>query len=358
MDQESYERHKRVVFYGAIALILTVFFYYLFFRLLLPGFAAWLVALLLQPMIGSLSRWTGLGRKPVAVILYLLILGLIAVLLVILCNRLYREVRELLSYLSGNGDSLTFRVREMVDSLLKRFNFIENADEIGTVITDLMSTAVSSLSAKLTAFLGGFVSKLPGTLFSTLIFLMAAFYLTVDFEGFERKINGLIPKKAARIVGNLRGKLSKTVVGYIRAYLIILSITFVELLISFSILKIRYTLLLSALISLLDILPAIGVGTVLVPWAGICFLSGNPGRGIGLLIVFGIVAVLRQIMEPHIVGSQLGLSPLLSLLSVYAGYRLAGVVGILLAPIGAILIREIYLLYGKGNSERPAATGR
>ncbi|MGM9680398.1 MAG: sporulation integral membrane protein YtvI [Eubacteriales bacterium] len=358
MDQESYERHKRYVFYGAITLILALSFYFLFFRLLLPGFVAWLVALLLQPLIGMLSRWTGLCRKPVAIVLYLLILGLLAVLLALICNRLYREIRELLSYLTGNRDSLTVKAGELVDRLLKRFDFIKNADEISTVITDLLSTAVTGLSAKLTAFLGGFVSKLPGTLFSTLIFLMAAFYLTVDFDGFERKINGLIPKKAARIAGNLRGKLSKTVVGYIRAYLIILFITFVELLISFSILKIRYTLLLSALISLLDILPAIGVGTVLVPWAGVCFLSGNPGRGIGLLIVFGIVAVLRQILEPHIVGSQLGLSPLLSLLSVYAGYRIAGVVGILLAPIVAILIREaIQLFTGEKRDETKASGG-
>ena len=119
------------------------------------------------------------------------------------------------------------------------------------------------------------MTGLPEKLFVLLIFLMAAFYLTLDFDRTEQKLASLLPARFVRVFGNIKGRLSRTVIAYIRAYLILLLITFAELLLAFSILRIRYALLLALLISLLDVLPAIGVGTVLLPWAGFCLLTGG-----------------------------------------------------------------------------------
>lgn len=344
MNQTTFQRHVRYAFY-ALAVTALILSGYLIAKLLFPIALAWLLALLLQPLIRCLTRLTRLPRKPVSVVIYVLILLALSTLFSFLFNRLYKEVAGLVGYLADNGDSLIASAKGMLDGFLKKFGFLSNADQISRFLIEVLGDTLKTVTNRLTGWLGSLVTGLPEKLFVLLIFLMATFYLTLDFDGIERKLNALLPRKFVRVFGGIKGRLSRTVIAYIRAYLILLSITFAELLLSFSILRIRYALILALVISLLDILPAIGVGTVLLPWAGYAFLTGSAGRGVGLLIVFGVVTLVRQIIEPHIVGAQLGLSPLLTLISVYVGYRISGILGVLIAPIITIVIQEIFTVY-------------
>lgn len=344
-EETDFQRHVRYAFYTVVIAALIFAGYFVIVKLLLPIVGAWLVALLLQPLIRWVTRHTGFSRKPVAVAIYILILTVLSTLFIFLFNRLYREAAGLVSYLAENGDSLIDSLRKMLDGILSRFGFESESGSVGRYLISLLGEALQNITSNLTGWLGMVVTGLPDKLFALLIFLMSTFYLTLDFDRTEQKLSALLPEKFVRVFGNIKGRLSRTVTAYIRAYLILLLITFAELLLAFSILRIRYALLLALLISLLDVLPAIGVGMVLLPWSVFCLLSGNTARGIGLLIVFGVVSIIRQIIEPHIVGSQLGLSPFLTLVSVYVGYRVSGILGLLIAPILAILIQEILSLY-------------
>lgn len=352
-NETSFQRHVRYAFYALAAAALIFVGYYLIAKLLFPIVLAWLLALLLQPLIRFVTRLTRLPRKSVSAVIFVLILSALSTLFIFLFNRLYREVAGLVGYLAENGDSLIDAAKGKLDGFFQRFGFLSNADEISRYVIGVLGQSLQNLTAGLTGWLGAVVTGLPEKLFVLLIFLMATFYLTLDFDKTERKLNALLPNQFVRVFGNIKGRLSRTVIAYIRAYLILLAITFGELLLAFSLLRLRYALLLALVISLLDVLPAIGVGTVLLPWAGYCFFSGEPGRGISLLIVFGAVTLIRQIIEPHIVGSQLGLSPFLTLISVYIGYRISGLFGVLIAPILTILIQEIFALYFTKNQPDP-----
>ena len=114
--------------------------------------------------------------------------------------------------------------------------------------------------------------------------------------------------------------------------------------------RVSYSFLLALVISFVDILPVLGVGSVLVPWAVFSFVSGRWNFGIGLLIIYGCVTVVRQIAEPKIVGGSIGLHPLATLVSMYAGLKLLGVTGLLIGPVTAIIVKSLFDVTQKGKT--------
>jgi predicted PurR-regulated permease PerM len=129
---------------------------------------------------------------------------------------------------------------------------------------------------------------------------------------------------------------------YIKAYLIILLMTFSELLIGFFILKIPYALTLASVIAIIDILPVLGVGTVLIPWGIVLIILGDSFLAAGIFILYGIIWVVRQIVEPRIVGKSMGLSPLITLAAMYIGYSSIGYGGLFVFPIAAMILKCLY----------------
>jgi len=128
-------------------------------------------------------------------------------------------------------------------------------------------------------------------------------------------------------------------------------LTLGELTLGFLLLRVEYPFLLALLAAALDILPVFGVGTVLLPWALFCLLTGGILRGVGILVLYAVITVVRQIAEPHFVGKSIGLHPILMLIAFYVGIRLFGVAGILLGPLCAFVIKAIFD-YTRGNEAR------
>lgn len=137
-------------------------------------------------------------------------------------------------------------------------------------------------------------------------------------------------------------QLKKAMGGWIFAEFKLACVAFGILLLGFWLLRIQNPLLWAGLITLVDIFPVLGVGTVLLPWAGICFLFGNGARGVGLLAVYAVVWLTRSILEPKLVGKGLGLDPLLTLMATYAGWKLWGIAGLLLAPILTLATMQLF----------------
>ncbi len=340
--ESKYQKHRAMFFYAAL-FVLAVLAIFAGIRLLLPFGIAWLLALLLQPLISWLTRFTGLRRGAVSVILLLLLLCGGGALLFYLGGRMVLELKKLAEQLGSQAEQIGewfYRMTEMLKDKLPVMGAMESEDWI-SFGSGLLKDAVTKLSGKLTSTAGAVLMRLPEFIFMLIIFLMAAFYLCADFEKISRYLSSLLPHSAVRKLGKLKRQIFSTTIGYLRAYFILLLITFGELLAAFLLLKIEYALTLAVLIALLDALPAIGVGTVLLPWALIAFLMGNWKRGVALLVIYAVVTVVRQIAEPHVVGAQLGLHPLATLIAVYAGYKLAGILGLLFAPVGAILVRGL-----------------
>ncbi len=347
MKEDRYKKHKAICFYAAVFIVITVASFYIITRLMMPFVIAWIVALMFRPLIDRCVRRTGIPRKIISTVMLMIVLSLVLYSAAALIDRGYGELKRLAEYLANNSESIVSTFTGFGKKIMNKFHVGSDidVDYINSMAKRVLENSVASLSAKLTSWVASFFVKLPEIIFVTVIFIMASFYISADVDKVNKYISSLFPERLARRLGSFKNKILNTAARYLRAYLILLCITFVELLISFLILKIDYALLLAAIIALLDILPAIGVGTVLLPWAAILLFRGNIKLAIALIVVYVIITVIRQVAESYIIGTQLGISALATLFAVYVGFRIAGILGMVVAPLAALLIKNAISLY-------------
>ena len=317
----------------------------------LPFLIAWAVGLVIHPMAVKVSERLHLPRKLCAVVLMLLLLSLITLLIVLAADRLFYEIQRLLEWMERDGAVLgerlaawIERMRQVIERipLLNHLRRIEGLEQLlnnaGTLVTDMIRGTLSELSTKIPEWIGAMVRAVPSVMIFWVVTLVACFYFSLDLEDIHRAMRGFLPTWLAERVPVWKRRVGEIVRQYVRAYLLILVITFLELYTALSILGVDYAFLIAFLTALIDILPVFGVGIVLVPWAVVLLIDKQFYVGFGLLITYAIIMVVRQIIEPRVVSGSLGLHPLLTLFVMYVGYRLFGILGMMLAPLFAILV--------------------
>ena len=186
-----------------------------------------------------------------------------------------------------------------------------------------------------------FATSLPGLFIKIVLLVISTYFITLDYEKLTGFVLRQLRGKGKDIILQVKNYVIGTLFVCIRSYALIMFITFVELSIGLSIIGIRYAVLVSALISIFDILPVLGTGGIMIPWVLVSLLQGKIGTALGLLIVYVAITVIRNIIEPKIVGGQLGLHPVVTLASMFAGVQLFGVVGLFGFPIGLSLLRHL-----------------
>ncbi len=186
------------------------------------------------------------------------------------------------------------------------------------------------------------VQSLPSLAFSFFIWVLATVFLAGDLPRVVGFLYKLIPARFHGAVGELRVLCGGTVAKMARAYLLLMGITFSELCIGLWALRVDGALWLSALIALVDILPVLGVGTVLLPWAAVAALTGDVRFGAWLAVLYLVITVVRNLAEPRLISRRVGLPPAVTLLSLYVGLRAAGAVGLLVAPLAVTVAAEVW----------------
>lgn len=322
----------------------------------LPFIIAWGLAILIKPIAHKVSVALKIPRKLCSAILTILLIAILGGILYLAINRLIYESERFFIRLSEDSDLIGDAVGRFFDklsaigngnspileSLLKIEQFREFWENIDVVIPNVITSAVSSLTSSIPRALLGFIGKLPSFLIFLLITLISCFYFTSDIDLINAKAVSLFPKKIQHKIPDIKNHLLVKVSGYLRAYFILLLLTFGELLVGFSVLRVSYPLLLALVVSILDILPLLGVGTVLIPWALIEILfMKDYYMGIGLFIIYVIITIVRQITEPKVVAGSLGLHPLVTLISMYAGLKLFGFFGIIIGPFSLLIIKSV-----------------
>jgi sporulation integral membrane protein YtvI len=209
------------------------------------------------------------------------------------------------------------------------------------MISEFIKNMLLRLGNTLTSFLGAFIINTPSAFISIIVSLVACIYLSMDFKNIASSLLSVFPKSLSSSIESLKAKFEKSYKGYIKAYLILFLITFSELFLGLWILKRRYAFLTALIIAAVDILPVLGTGIILVPWGILMIIEQNFFVGFGLLTLYAIVIIVRQVTEPYFISESLGLHPLLSLFSMFAGLKLFGIIGMLFAPPIAILIKEV-----------------
>ena len=191
-------------------------------------------------------------------------------------------------------------------------------------------------------FASGFFGKAPGIVLFIITSILASFMSAGDLPAIRDALRSRLPEKWRTRLEKLLTHLKVSLGGWLRAQFKLMGVMFLLVTAGLAILGVDYPLLFGLIVALVDALPVFGTGTILIPWSLTQFLQNDLRRGIGLLILYGVAALSRQALEPRLVGKQVGLHPLLTLLALYTGFRAAGVAGMILFPIGVIFLKQLW----------------
>ncbi len=345
MDQDYRRAANITVIVIGIAAALWLFFKYTL-SAVMPFLLAALIAGIVSSPAKCISKRLRLPYKLVSFTLVLLLFFAAITLIYVIISRLAFELSSLVDRLSSDPDLIENTIGELMEKLnskdskwgvLQSIVDSETLKNLGIDIGKMMSSAISSIASSLVSFVSSTVMKaissVPSLLLSLIVFFIAAFYFATDSGTISSGLLSFLPDKWQKKLPHLKLKLIKTLTGYLKAYLLIMLITFLEVFVGLSVLGAEYAFILALIVAIVDLLPILGTGTVLVPWSVFAFLGSDIGLGIGLLVLYGVTIVVRQIIEPKIVGKAVGLHPLATLASVYIGLELLGFAGIFIGPI-------------------------
>ena len=321
-----------------------------FGRPLLSLFAPFVAALVaaagLNPPVKWLQRQLGLPRGGVTLVLLVVLFGLlgggVALLVCAAGNELGTLVQNWDSLLAGLEGAM-----DQTEALFARFltlvppQITQVVRDTGEELLAWLGQVVPSALTDLAALAGQKAMGVPSPVVALLMFVMATYFLTADYPYLRtRAIQGM-DEGALRFLGQIRATALGAFGGYLRAQLLLTVGVFFILLAGFLITRQSYSLLLALGLALLDFIPIVGAGTVMVPWAVFTLFTGDHAMAIRLMVIWGLIAVFRRVMEPKFVGDQTGLSPVQSLVSIYVGMKLGGVAGMILGPILLLILLNL-----------------
>ncbi len=341
------EKKKRflisAVYYLTIAAIVFLVLKYAVF-VVMPFLIGFTTAAILNPAVRFLCRRFDMRRRPTALLILLLFYATIGMLATVLAVRLTVMIGEF----SGRLPSLWSEIVEpalvkgfdTVNGLLSKFDGHENS-AFAETLTGLFNSAknslggaVSDISVRVLAWLSGFAAAVPRFVVELLFAVISSFFFIIDYEKLLVFAKSILPSRAVGMLTELRNKFFTTVIKYLRSYALIMLITFAELFFGLILMGTENAVILALIIALLDVLPVVGTGAVLIPWALVELIRGYVGSGVGLLVLWAVITVVRNIIEPKIVGKEVGLHPLLTLISMFVGSKLFGFLGLILLPVG------------------------
>ena len=368
------ERRKQFIvnfLYFAIILGVIVLLTRYALGALMPFVIALLVSLLLKPAVALFHEKLKVPRGIGGIVLVVLFYALIGFLLAIIGVQLFSAAKSfflllpslyidvIAPWFSNLFASLQTFVGKLDPDTAAAYNAV-----VSNVTTSLGDTVIN-VSKQVVGWVTNLTLKTPGFLLKLLITVIATIFLTVDFPKIKAFVMRQLSVRMRDLFHNARVQLGHTLWSYTRSYALILIITFTEIALGLSIIGANNALGIAIVIALFDILPVVGSGLVLLPWTIFTLFSGDLKTGIGLGILYVVVIVVRQIMEPKIVGDRVGLHPLVTLLSMVLGTYLFGGIGLLGLPITVALLHalnkqgaiHLYKLFDDNADGSEAAAG-
>ena len=323
-----------------IALKLSIFY--------MPFLVAFIISLIIEPAIKKMMEKTKLSRRTSSIIIFLLVSVVILGLLTWGIITIFSESSSLLQGLNDYFDKAYMQFQ----SLIQSFNFdkIHVSDEVLNVIQNSTTDILIAISNWLRNILTGLievVTSLPSIAICIGITVIALYFICVDKIYILDQIEHHLPKtwmiKMQRHLKDLRTTLG----GYLKAEATLVLVSFIITLIGLYILEfagfnIQYPLLMALFIGFVDALPILGSGTVMIPWAIICGLNGDINLGIAIIVLLIVMSIARQFLEPKLVSKNIGVHPIFTLIAMYTGFKVIGIIGLLIGPIVLIIIKNIF----------------
>lgn len=314
--------------------------------LFMPFLLALVMAWVLNPMIKKIQRRLRLSRGVLSLVLITLLFAIAGGVLAALVYSIATELASLASNWQTIWASLLDVIRELEQFLSDLFARLP--DQVGQAANGLLEELVAWLQETVPGMLtrvgsaaGSFAFSLPSFVIALVIFIMASYFITSDYPRLRVMLTDRLSPGLHSFLGNVKRTAVAAFGGYVKAQLILSAVIFFILLVGFVVIRQPYSVLLAFLLAVLDFIPIIGSGTVMVPWAVIDVFTGDWRHAVELMVIWGVVALFRRAAEPKVVGDQTGLSPILSLMSIYVGMKLGGVLGMILGPVLCMVVLNI-----------------
>ncbi len=337
----------KVIVSLAFSLVGTLLFLYLGYKLLgffMPFVIGWFIAYIASPVVNWLEKRVKIVKKLGSVIMIVGVLAAVCFIIYFIISTLWKEISFLIQDMPGMYRDLESGLSQIGNSMEGVFGKLPDGVQEGwhTMVAnfdEMMGELMSRISEPTVSAAGRFAKSIPSVLIATIVTFISAYFFIAEREDVIRWSKKVAPDALVSRMTMVMDNLKFAVGGYLKAQLKIMVVVYIILVVGFIILNIHFSFLLGLLIALLDFLPFFGTGTALIPWAIYQFFMGNYKLVVGLVILYAVTQLVRQLIQPKLVGDSMGLRPLLTLFLLYTGYKIGGVFGMIFAvPIGMIVI--------------------
>lgn len=314
--------------------------------LFLPFLLAFVAATLLAPLVQKFAKRVG-GWNFWSMLFVVLMLLAVTGILVYAGYYLVSQVTDLIRSWTSIREGITDMLNQVSQFLSNNVHFTSTDTE--EYILGHLQDGLSWLTGKISTWaptvvvgVSNLASGIVSFLISLLFFIVAAYFMTADYPGLRKRLIAWVPDIIRPHMRHVKEAAGSAMFGYLRAQLILSGVVLVIVFVALLIFRQPYSLLIAIATGIIDIMPFFGSGAILVPWGVICLLVGNLKKAVFLLILAFALFLFRKLAEPKVVGNQTGLSPLLSLISIYVGMKIGGVAGMILCPIACMVVIGLY----------------
>ncbi|MFJ7637534.1 sporulation integral membrane protein YtvI [Peribacillus sp. NPDC097225] len=319
-----------------------------------PFIIAMIIAFLMNPLVTFFEKKAHLPRGLAVFVSLLLIFLIFAGLITLLVTEIISGTNYLAGVIPEHIETIVDYIETLIATKIiplynqttAMFNtldqdqqdtILKNIQNIGESITTGVSGFIQTFLKNIPAIIGWF----PTTVTALLFTLLGTFFISKDYDRFGRMTGNVLPNKLFSGAKRLFRDLKRALFGFIRAQFTLVSLTTVTILIGFLILGVKYSITIALICGLVDIIPYLGTGTIFIPWIIFEFISGNTSLAIGLSVLYIIVVVQRQLIEPKVLSSSIGLDPLATLIALFIGFKLIGFLGLIAGPVTLVIFNTL-----------------
>lgn len=337
------------------AIILGILAIYFIGKLIIPFIIGFVIALIINPLVEFLQVKTKMSRGFAVFTSIIIILAVISGAITLLVNEIISGFAYLSNvvpdhYRTFNAfaeDVYLTNIAPMFESILalvrdldhtQKSTLFESIQFLGEKLTDAFSGLLQSLGNGLYFV----IRKLPNLATVFIISLLAAFFISKDWTRIVQLMHKRIPKHVHSKINQFHAGLQSALLGFLKAEFKLTFISAVTVFIGLTIMRVDHAITIALIIWIVDFMPYLGSILVIGPWAIYSFSTGNIFLGVGLSILYGLIVLQRQLIKPKILSSSIGISPLLTLLTMYIGFKLVGIVGIVLGPLTFIILKILH----------------
>lgn len=339
------------VFRKILILVLSLIAIVLSFKLAIfyiPFLIGFIISIIIEPFIKFISKKTSITRKASAIVVLLIIFAILIGLITFGIITIITESSNLLQSLNIYIEKIYTQIRYYITNV--NFEEFQIPKQVIAIIENSTSNFLDLITKWITTFLTSLIqgiTSLPVIFIYVVITILSTYFICTDRLYILDQLEHHFPRLWVKRFGIHFRKVISTLGGYLKAEMILVLISFALILIGLNIFKflglnIEYPLLVALGIGFVDALPIFGAGTIMIPWSIILAVNGNIKLSMLIFILYVITLVIRQILEPKLVSTKIGVHPIFTLIAMYTGFKISGIIGLFMGPIILIILKNIF----------------